>query len=703
MKIFSKLSIALAIIFCSALNVKAQKNFSADADKAFNNREYFNAIELYKKAYTKAKKKEEKATIIFKTAECYRMINDNKQAEAWYTKAIKAKYPDPNAILYLADAKKFQEKYAEAIIEYNNYKKAVPSNPRGEDGAKSCELAQKWKDKPTRYVVENMVMLNTKEPDFGPCYTDKKYKKLYFTSMRAGVTGESTDGTNGQLFSDLFETTVDKNGKWSTPIAISAPVNTKDNEGLSAITSKGDLMVFTRCIVAKNKETFNQLWQVEKKGNSWGDPELVSFANDTLKFASPTLTADGSTLFFASNLPGGQGENDIWMATFDKKTRKFNTPVNLGPSINTAGNDAFPFIHTDGTLYFSSNGHLGMGGLDIFKAEKKGEGQWGNVTNMQYPINSAGDDFAIIFEGDKERGYLSSNRDGTKGNDDIWSFVLPPLIFTIEGVINNCETKETIAGVVVKLLGSDGSSVETKTDAAGYFKFDANGNNRLVKSNTSYVVSTQVGKEVVTAQAPLGFLNTSDKLKFTTVGLTEAKNFKGDFCLPPIRREIRFPDVLYLLNKYDLEHPSNPRDSLNVLYQTLIDNPTFVIELSSHTDFRSSNKYNQDLSQKRAQSCVDYLISKGINPARLKAKGYGEDKPLEVDTDKDGKIDYILTEAYINKVTKGKSKEEFEAIMQKNRRTVFSVLSKDFVDPNAPKEIPKQAPPKKEGEEEEEE
>jgi peptidoglycan-associated lipoprotein len=323
---------------------------------------------------------------------------------------------------------------------------------------------------------------------------------------------------------------------------------------------------------------------------------------------------------------------------------------------------------------------------------------------MKYPINSAADDFGIIFEGKKERGYLSSNREGTKGADDIWSFVLPPLLFTIEGVVSDCKFKEVIPGVTIKLVGSDGSSVETKTDAAGYYKFAENGTARYVNPNTSYVITTQVGTEVKTAQATLGFLNSSDKVKETTVGVEEAKTFKHDFCLVPIQKEIRFPDVLYLLGKADLEHPSNPRDSLNFLYQTLIDNPNIVIELSSHTDYRGSDVANQKLSEARAKSCVDYLISKGINPERLKFKGYGEKRPLEVDADLDGKIDFTLSEAYINKVTKGKPKEEYEALMQKNRRTVFGVVRRDFVDPNAPKETTPTppTPPKPEGEEEEE-
>ena len=667
MKIITKLTavLALALLFSSA--AVAQKNFSKDADKAFDNKEYFNSIELYKKAYTKAKKKEDKAFIIFRTAECYRMVGDNKQAEAWYIKAIKAGYTDPIAELYLADSKKAQEKYNEALIEYNNYKKAVPSDPKGENGAKSCELAQKWKDNPTRYKVENLALVNSKDPDFSPMYTDKKYNKIYFTSMRPGVTGGTTvDGTIGESYSDIFETQMDKNGKWSTPTALGEPINTKDNEGLTASTKKGDMLFFTRCIVENGKQTTNQLWSSMKKGTSWGDPTKLDFCNDTIRYKSPTISSDGTTLVFASNMPGGQGGYDLWYSKYDKKDKKWSAPANLGSDINTPGDDVFPFLREDGSLYFSSTGHLGMGGLDIYKAEKKGDNQWANISNMKYPINSAADDFSIIFEGKNERGYLSSNREGTKGADDIWSFTMPALIFTVEGVVTDSKFKEPIGGVTVKLVGSDGSSVETKTDAMGAYKFADNGTARYINSNASYVINVVAG-DAKTAEAPSGFLNSTEKAKETTVGLEESKRFVHDFKLDPILKEMRFPDVLYDLGKATLRPES--QDSLNFLYQTLIDNPNITIELSAHTDSRGSDVANQKLSEARAKSCYDYLVSKGIPAERMTPKGYGEKRLL-------------VTDAQINTL---KTKEEKEAAHQKNRRTVFTVLRKDYVDPNAPK------------------
>ena len=688
MKIAKLAALAFAFILISSVSVKAQKNFMKDAEKAFDAHEYFSAIELYKKAYTKVKKKEDKAKTIFQIAECYRMINDYKNSEQWYDKSVKAKYPDPIAILYYANSKKLQGKYDEALVQYNNYKKENPSDPRGEDGAKSCELAAKWKNNPSRYKVENMVQINSKVQDFSPAYADKKYATLYFTSTREGSLGDP-DKMTGQTFSDIFETKVDKNGKWSTPTPLAKPLNGEFNDGSCVLSlKKANLVFFTRCLMEKNEQKNCQLMTATKKGNVWDDPTLVPFCVDSFIFGHPAMSQDEQTLIFGSDMPGGYGSMDLWVSTFDKKAKAWGKPVNLGPGINTPGYESFPFIADDGTLYYSSDGNLGMGGLDIFKAQKKSDDQWGNVTNLQYPLNSPSDDFGIIFEGKRNRGYLSSNREGGKGSDDIYSFYMPPILFTIEGVVTNCKAEcngEVIPGVPIKLVGSDGTTSETVTDAKGYYKFQENGEKRYVNENTSYVISTGYDPKTGTKTAcgPLGFLNSSVKAKETTVGIEESKIFKHDFCLTPIERTIRFPEVQYGLDSANIRPAS--KDSLDFLYRTLVDNPGITIELSAHTDSRGSDKHNEVLSQARAKSCVDYLVSKGITAERMTPKGYGEKR-------------LMYSDAEVNAL---KTKEEQEAMHQKNRRTVFTVLRTDYVDPNAPKEAPQEAP--KQGTEEEKE
>ncbi len=666
---FRKLTLAFILLTAFSTATFAQKNFFKEAEKSFDAHEYFGAIEFYKKAYVKEKKADKKAKILFKTAECYRHINQIKEAESFYSKAIKANYPDPMSYYYLGLIKKEEKLYSEAIAEFENYKKANPSDKRAEDEIKSCELSQKWVDAPTRHKLENMAMFNSKQSDFAPAFVDKKYTTLMFTSTREGSTGTGIDGTTGEIRSDLFETKLDKNGKWSTPSNVGAPVNSNVNEGASTISKKGDFMIVTRCGETKNQMTKCHLYIAKKQGPGWGEPELLPFNVDSCHFRHPSLSVDGNVLYFSSTLPGGYGHSDIWMC--EKKGKDWGQPVNLGPSVNTSGNEGYPHIHPDGkALYFSSDAHIGMGGLDIYKVEKDASGKFSKQPeNLKYPLNSPFDDFAIIFEGTKDRGYLSSNREGGKGNDDIWSFVLPPLIFKVKGSVKNLEDQTIVPNCAIVLKGSDGTMVQAKTDAAGVY-------NMQLKPDVSYEVYTQTDKNLHTPTAKLGFLASNERGKFTTVGLQESQDFQKDFFLTPVKAEIKFPAVLYDLGKSTLRPES--KDSLDFLYRTLVDNPTIIIELSAHTDSRGSTVSNDTLSQARAQSCVNYLASKGIAKERMQAKGYGERK-------------LKITDAQIAKV---KTKEEKEALHQINRRTVFKILSWDYIDPNKPKsEIPTYRPP----------
>lgn len=686
---FTKLAFTAFAVIVLAFSGAAQKNYLKDADLAYDNHQYFSAIELYKQAYVKVKKGDTKAKILYRTADSYKQINDLKGAETYFNKAIKAKYPDPAAILELADVLKEQGKYPEAIVEYNNYKKEVPSDPRGENGAKSCELAQQWKDAKntpeSRFKVENMALINSKESDFSPAYADKKFTTLYFTSTREGGAG-GPDNVTGTNHSDVYETKLDKNGKWSTPTGLATTVVSKINEGSVAVAKKGDVMFMTRCGEQKGKQPKCQLYVCKKQGPSWAEPELLPFNLDSANLRHPAISADGKTLYFDANkdFPGGYGGLDIWMSQYDAKAKAWGPPINLGPTVNTAGDEAFPFItEDDKTLYFSSNYHLGMGGLDLFKAEKDASGKFTKAPeNLKYPMNSSADDFGIIFEGKKLRGYFSSNREGGKGSDDIWSFVLPPLVFNLNGmVVSAGDPKlggkgEPVKGAILHLKGSNGDMFESKTAADGKYTFK-------LKENTSYEITVATDKSTASKTFTLGFLANKDLGKFTTVGENESKDFQKDFELTPVTPgEIRFPAVLYDLGKATLRPES--KDSLNFLYQTLIDNPGIVIELSAHTDSRGSAAANQKLSQARAQSCYDYLVNeKHIPAARIKPVGYGETKLLIKD----------------DVIAKAKTKEEKEALHAKNRRTVFKILSWDYQDPNAPKSDKPMYKPQVSGEE----
>lgn len=681
MKNLRRLFLSTTAILAFVVSASAQKNYLKDADNAYAHNQYFNAIELYKQAYTKVKKADAKSKILYRTGDSYHKINDLKGAETYYQKAIKAKYADPIVYLNLADVLKAQQKYPEAIIEYNNYKKLAPSDVRGENGVKSCELAQQWKDAKntpeTRLKVENMVLLNSKESDFSPAYADKKYTTLIFTSTRQGATG-SIDVTNGQNHSDLYEAKLDKNGKWSTPAQLATTIVSKMNEASVSVSRKGDVMFMTRCPEAKGKQLKCQIYVCKKQGPSWAEPELLNFNIDTVAFAHPSINVKGDVLYFTSKMPGGYGGADIWMSTYDKKSKSWGQPVNLGPTVNTQGDEMYPYIHEDDkTLYFSSNYHLGMGGLDIFKVEKDASGKFSKAPeNLKFPMNSAGDDFGIVYEGKKVKGYFTSNREGGKGSDDIYSFILPPLFFNLNGTVVSAEFNEPVKNAYIHLKGSNGEMFEFKTGDDGKYNFK-------LKENTTYEVTVGTDKNTVSKTFVLGFLANKDMGKLTTVDENESKDFVKDFVLTPVKAEIRFPAVLYALGKADLlvdptgtdksndtRKPLNSKDSLNFLYQTLMDNPTIIVELQSHTDSRGSDAKNQILSEARAKSCVDYLVNeKKVPIERLKFKGWGEKKLL-------------ITDAQI---AKAKTKEEKEALHQKNRRTVFRIVSWDYVDPNAPK------------------
>ncbi len=665
-----KFCFTFVLISAFSLISLGQKNFLKEADKFFELKEFFKAIDLYKNAYEKEKKADKKARILFQTAECYRHINQIKEAETFYSKAIKAKHEDPMSYYWIGEIKKEQKKYNEALTEFENYKKLNPSDPLVESKIKSCEIAQKWVDTPTKHKVENMALFNSKEADFSPAYGDKKRTKLIFTSTRKGAAG-GIDESTGQTHSDIFETTIDKNGKWSTPTPVSAPINTEVNEGAAVVSKKADKMIFSRVAEIKGKKERPNLYEAKKKGAGWDEPVKIPFCIDSINFAHPTLSTDGNTMYFASNAQGTLGHADIWMTTFSKKEKNWTAPVNLGPIVNTPGYEEYPFVTEDGKfLYFSSDYHLGMGGFDIFKVALDKDGKpTGQIENLKYPMNSPFDDFGILVDGNKEKGYLSSNREGGKGGDDIWSFYVPVLAFNISGTVRNIEDKTPVPNCGVILKGSDGSLVQAKTDDKGAYSM-------VLKHEVTYEIYTSTDKNVVTPTAKLGFLASDERGNFTTVSLTESQNFIKDFELTPVKDEIKLPLILFDLSKWDVKPQF--QDSLNFLFNVLTKNPTITIELSAHTDSRDGTENNDILSQKRAQSCVDYLISKGIPKERMVPKGWGERK-LKIKDDV---------------INKEKTKEGKEALHAINRRVVFRILTWDYVDPTKPKiEIPTYRPP----------
>lgn len=640
-----------------SIDAFSQRDRSAKADAAFKAGEYAVAVDLYRAAYNTINDKNGKAEVLYKIAECYRLTNDPVKAELWYSKAINRGITEPLAYYYMAEAKKMNMKYEEAKEDYRKYKELSTDESRANDGIKSCDMAMKWMDNPSGYQVENMKFFNSKENDFAPAYANSDYGTVFFTSSRDGSTGTTIHGATGQNFSDIFIARMDRKGTWSEPIPLSENINTEFEEGTPSVSKDYNTLYFSRCKKGKNQSFGCQIYYVERDGEAWGKDKMIEIAGDSIVVAHPAISADELTLYFVSDMTGGQGGKDIWKITRANKGDEWSAPENLGADINTPEEEVFPFVHEDGTLYFSSNGHIGIGGLDIFKAKQNPNGSW-KVENMEAPINSNADDFGIVFQSDVEKGYFSSSRTA-KGDDDIFTFNLPPLKFNLLGVVKDEKTDQPIVDANVKSVSSDGLTVDIKTDKNGAFKM-------IMKANTDYVL---IGSKE-------GYLN--GKERETTKGLDKSKDFRTVIYLSSIEKPIELPNIFYDFAKADLRPESMV--ALDGLVETLNDNPNITIELASHTDSRGSNEDNISLSQRRAQSVVDYLIQKGIAADRLTAKGYGESEPKSVDTKlvqqypflKEG---VVLTEDYINKLPDSDLQEIAHQI---NRRTDFRVLSTNY-------------------------
>jgi len=651
--------------------VFAQRNPAKSADEAFEALQYTVAIDKYKKAYSKVKKnKEEKNRITSQLAECYRLTSNYKRAEISYKQLIRRDWDkrNPEVLLKYAEMLKINAKYDEAIAQYHAYTERVPDDPRGPLGAETAALIPEWIENPSKYEVTNVKKINSRESDFAPAFTSDNFNEIVFGSTRDGATGKETDEWTGQNFSDLFVAKLDRKNEWSAPVLFdkSETVNTKANEGTPAFSSDFKTLYFTRCPNDAKKESGCQVYKSRRSGRNWGDPEMVEIKGiDTMStIGQPTVSESELIIYFASARKGGMGGKDIWVAFRESTTKGFKRPMNIGEIVNTPGDEMFPFLRNDTTLYFASDGHGGMGGLDIFVSTMDTAGVWGKPENLKYPMNSTFDDFGIVFHPDQEYGYLSSNRKGTRGMEDIYYFIEPPLLFTISGTVTDDRTLFAIENASVKLVGSTGLSVSTITNDQGYFTFGSS----QVGPNTTY--------ELIVTKP--NYLNNKGTL--TTVGVEFSKDFEKNIILQPIPAEpVVLPDILYDLAKWDLK--PQYQDSLQDLIQTLRDNPNLVIELASHTDLRDSHERNDVLSQRRAQSVVDYLIIRGIEPRRLVAKGYGERVPREL------KINYnregvqfnegsVLDEKFIDSLNINKEKE---AAHQLNRRTEFRVLRKDYI------------------------
>jgi len=623
------------------------------ADQSYALGEYNEAAALYKKAYSKteAKDKAKRAERAFKTAECYRRINMNAKAMAAYRNAIRYNYPDSVMYKHMADLELQKGEYKAAVQNYDIYLEYNPTDTTAINGKKACTTAPQWKKNPTRYIVKKETFFNSRRSEYSPVYGSEDFGQLFFTSTRDKALGEDKSLITGVKAPDIFFSTKDEKGKWQKPEPLEGEVNSEYEDGACAFTPDYKTMYFTRCLVDGEAPRSAQIYKSTRSDATWSAPTLCELANDTISsFAHPAVSPDGAWLYFVSDMSGGMGGLDIWRIAITGE--EFGGVENLGAAINTQGNEMFPTFRPNGDLYFSSNGHHGMGGLDIYCATQDEENRW-SITNLQAPVNSANDDFGMTFEGELTRGYFSSNRCDARGWDHIYSFYLPETVHNLTGWVYEKDGYELTEGTVY-LIGNDGTNEKLS-----------------VKTDGSFTKRITPGVSYVMLGSCKGFLNYKQEL--TADSTVEDREYVLQFPLSSITKPVLIENIFYKFDSAELTDSSTV--ALDELVRLLTDNPGTVIELGAHCDYKGRDEYNERLSQRRAESVVNYLISQGIEADRLVPKGYGESTPKTVTRRMAEKYTFMkegdaLTEEYILTLPE----EQQEICNAENRRTEFRVL-----------------------------
>lgn len=650
---------AVYIIVCLLLTAVAagcRTPKLSEADAQFQRGEYYDASVTYKKVYNKLRKKEERpqrGEVAFKMGRCYRLLNMSARASAAFQNALRYEYPDSTTHFMLAQALHADGKYAAALRSYDKYLEFCPDDSLAINCAEGCRTAQEIRARGSRYVVKQAKLFNSRRADFCPMYLGADCDQIYYTSTTEKATGDKKSEITGMKNADVFFSKKNEKGEWERPEPVEGELNTEFDEGIVAFSPDAQTMYLTKARRELNAPTSVEIYTSTRSDAKWSAPVKFEITADTLStFGHPAVSPDGEYLYFVSDMPGGYGGKDIWRISLKERQGSL---VNLGPDINTEGNDDFPYVRSDCSLYFSSDGHPGMGGLDIFRATAVGDPadlRW-KVENMGFPINSAGDDFGITF-GKGEDGFFSSNRGDARGYDHIYSFEYDPVRITIEGLVMD-KDEEPVKNAIIRIVGNDGSNQKEVARDDGSFSF-----------------ALQRGVKYVMLAGAKGYLN--QKQEFASDSTMEDANYWVEFILPSISKPSVVENIFYDYDKADLRPES--KTALNELIAVLHDNPNVTIEMASHTDRWGSDAYNINLSERRAKSVVDYLVENGISRDRLQPHGYGKSRPKTVTKRiarlypqfKEGDI---LTEEFIKTL----SEEDQQAADQINRRTEFSVLS----------------------------
>lgn len=651
------------LLFLTALLLFSCKSAKlSDAEEKQRIGEYFEAAAIYRKVYTKTspQKRDLRGYIAYRMAECNRLINNTPRATSAYMNALRYDYPDSIVSLRLGQMYQKSGKYMDAIRHYNDFLLLNPESQLALNGIKGSELAPQWKQNPNRYIVKRMEKFNSRRSEFCPMLYGEKYDQLYFTSSRTPKGAnkdkdETISAITGQRNNDFFLVKQDEQGNWLAPVELEDEVNTEFDEGTPSFSKDGNTMYYTYCAQDPEGPRTSEIYVSTRSSAKWGKGTRASIVKDSVTaLGHPAVSPDGKYLYYVSDAVGGFGGKDIFRSRL--VGNDFGPMENLGPDINTPGDEMFPYVRDSVTLYFASNGHPGMGGLDLFKATQDSTGKW-HVENLKAPINSMGDDFGITFEGDKEKGFFSSNRNDARGYDHLYSFELPIITIFIEGIVFDVD-ENPIEDATVRIVGKDGLNEKV-----------------LAKKDGTYRVELERDIRYVMMASARGYLNQNFELK--TGPEEKNETYIVDFYLSPISKPVVIENIFYDFDKATLRPES--QKALDEMIKMLNDNPNVTIELGAHTDRKGSDQYNERLAQRRAQSVVDYLIAGGIEKERLEAKGYGESVPKVINKKMAKNYDFlnegdVLTEEFILTLTP----EQQEIADQINRRTEFKVLRTNY-------------------------
>lgn len=617
---------ALLLVSCGA--EQAVKK----GDKHLAVGEYFDAAEQYKKAYaqTPNKERETRGQRAKKLAECYRRINQTNKAINAYKNVIRYKQADSLTHLYLGQLYMRNGNYKEAAKQFEIAMDST-KNPLAKIGLESALKAPQWKKEGSAYTVKKMDLFNSRRDDYSPMLAGDADGQLYFTSTRNQAQGDELNGITGTKSADIFYSQKDEKGKWGKPQVIASELNSTFDEGACCFSPDGKTMYLTQCATDPNYPRYARIMVSLRSDAAWSKPKELAISGDTLSsFAHPAVSPDGEWLYFVSDMPGGMGGLDIWRCRLVTST-EVGYIENVGAPVNTPGDEMFPTFRPNGDFYFSSNGHPGLGGLDVFfiaASDKK-------IHHPGFPLNSQGDDFGMTFEGKLNQGFFCSSRGDLRGFDHIYSFFNPEIVQTVKGWVYEQNGYELTAAQVY-MVGNDGTNLKLS-----------------VRSDGSFTQEIKPGVDYVILGTCKGYLNHQEQIRVEPAKKSE--EYVLQFPLANISAPVLIKNIFYDFNKATLRPES--KQALDKLVKTLNDNPNVTIELSAHTDSRGSDAYNEQLSQRRAESVVAYLIANGIAADRLTPKGYGESKPKFTDD-----------------VISALPENEQEQYHQMNRRTEFKVL-----------------------------